>query len=349
MEELSLHFSCGLWAQWQSCSQKISLEVTMTFWGLLLLFHEKSPLGGFGVWTQKRFWWCCFCCEAQLSVTGHCINSQHPTCAHRHVQVFLASPSTGEILADCVTQTREECDWFAYFRGLSLHFSSFWFLFFVKEMTDEPFSLSLLLALCIGKHQNCMGHGVEKKFPWTNRKFTAVENWYLMLHHRRVAVWGCLCCHITNPFIPSIPCLTLFFQCWKVFPGPVCCQNQRAGCTIVLGVSSPKLDPCKDQVGWHPTSDSGHNWSFCEQTAHLTPISKSSTLNLSPEGWLSLPWAHQQWEQTNFFIPSCVSKHTPHLKYPQGLSFRLEALSCQSRSGLGRLEAWFLNEAAFEG
>lgn len=81
--------------------------MTLTFWGLLLLLHAKSPLGGSGVW-----WWCCFSCEnpeekqAQLSVTG----SQHPACAHRLVQAYLASPSTDEVLADSVTQTQEESD-----------------------------------------------------------------------------------------------------------------------------------------------------------------------------------------------------------------------------------------------
>lgn len=142
----------------------------MTFWGLLLLFHEKSPLGGFRVWSQKRFWWCCFPCDSseekqtQLFVRGHCINSQHPSCAHRHVQVHLVSPSTGEMLADCVTQTQEEFDCCAYFRGLSLKFLLFFFCFYERVDQMSFFSPSLLLALCIGKHQHCVEHGVEKKF-----------------------------------------------------------------------------------------------------------------------------------------------------------------------------------------
>lgn len=37
--------------------------------------------------------------------------------------------------------------------------------FFVKEVPDMLFPPSFLLSLCIGKHQNCMEHGLEKKFP----------------------------------------------------------------------------------------------------------------------------------------------------------------------------------------
>lgn len=41
----------------------------------------------------------------------------------------------------------------------------FFGFFFVKETTDVFLPSSFLLALCIGKHQNCMEHGVEEKFP----------------------------------------------------------------------------------------------------------------------------------------------------------------------------------------
>lgn len=89
----------------------------------------------------------------------------------------------------------------------------FWlkFFFFLPILTP-------CVCVCIRTHQNCMEHGVEKEFPWINRKINPVANWYFMLHQRRVtgdvykieAFQLCYC--IAGHFICSIPCMTVLIS-----------------------------------------------------------------------------------------------------------------------------------------
>jgi len=89
----------------------------------------------------------------------------------------------------------------------------FWlkFFFFLPILTP-------CVCVCIRTHQNCMEHGVEKEFPWINRKINPIANWYFMLHQRRVtgdvykieAFQLCYC--IAGHFICSIPCMTVLIS-----------------------------------------------------------------------------------------------------------------------------------------
>lgn len=63
-------------------------------------------------------------------------------------------------------------------------------------------SLSPFVAVCPGKHQNCVEHWVEKEFPWINTKLAPIANWYLILHQRGRTVWRCSCSTIFHSVLP---------------------------------------------------------------------------------------------------------------------------------------------------
>lgn len=178
------------------------------FWGpIIVVPYKEGHLGrswGLGCacvqeCLQERSQWCCFSCnnpedgQTQQFVTS-VISILH---LQRHMQVYLASSNTGEMLTDCVVQTQEESDWCA--SGPS---SFPCWVFFLKATAAVLFSLCSLCGCLHWETPKLYGMLSEEGIPLNNMKFTSITNWYLMLHLRRVTIWGRLCSAIFQSVLP---------------------------------------------------------------------------------------------------------------------------------------------------
>lgn len=134
------------------------------------------------------------------------------------------------------------------------------------------------VGVCIGKHQNCLEYGAQKEFPCINRKINPIANCYLMLYQ-----WlsGDVCAvQAVLPYHRLLLQHPLFGA--KLFSAAGCSQglSTTKGSELQAPWCSRSQSGCwaceKVKVGWHPTSDSDHNWCFDVQTdreRQIPPIS----------------------------------------------------------------------------
>lgn len=179
---------------------------------------------------------------------------------------LLVSSNRDEMSTDHTSNTRRISPPFAVLNMMKLK------CFFLSPLII-PF-----VGVCIGKHRNCLEYGAQKEFPCINRKINPIANCYLMLYQ-----WlsGDVCAvQAVLPYHRLLLQHPLFGT--KLFSAAGCSQSlsTTTGSELQAPWCSRSQSPCwaceKAKVGWHPTSDSDHNWCLDVQTdreRQIPPIS----------------------------------------------------------------------------